>query len=99
MSDVAKSWHSMPAPFGWSKGDSDCRLVFCPRSKRPAFVRTRERGQRLPRETSGKRWRVWTCACGAKRSIVAWKNSRGRRLYALEDLDWAKKHHGCAGAK
>lgn len=89
------TWHPVPAPCGWRKGDFDMRIVTCPRTKKLDFVGTKPKGASLPKETAGRRWRTWTCACGTKRTIVAWKNQRGRRLYSVADLDWAKKHEGC----
>lgn len=88
-------WQSVEAPLGWRKGHFDSRFVFCPREKKVTFIATKNSDISLPRETKGRRWTVWTCRCGEKRTIVAWKNGRGRRLYTLSDLDWAKKHAGC----
>lgn len=89
------TWHPLHAPCGWRKGWFDMRLVTCPRTGKPDFVATRKTGLVLPKETAGRRWRVWTCRCGAKRSVVAWKNDRARRMYSLTDLEWAEKHAGC----
>ena len=80
---------------GWSKGDWMMRIVTNPVTGRIDFIATRDLKQKLPREVQGPKRTRWECVCGKRRPIVKWKNSRGRRLYSLSDLEWAKKHEKC----
>jgi hypothetical protein len=89
------TWHPIPAPVGWRKGDFDMRIVHCPRTKKLDFVGTWPKGAKKPKERAGRRWRTLVCACGQKRTIVAWKNERARRLYSIDVIAWGERHAGC----
>lgn len=88
-------WKAVDAPLGWRKRNFDSRFVPNPRTGQIDFIATKPANVKMPKERTGRRWRILECQCGAKRTIVAWKNQNGRRLYSLSDIDWAKGHQAC----